>query len=42
MERASPDPFAHGRAVGVYVGIGMAREVLIAMLGEDDERRNKF
>jgi hypothetical protein len=40
LEKPASDLFNHGRAVGVYAGIGLAKEAILSLY-QDDEKRGR-
>ena len=42
MEQPAADPFGHGRSVGVYAGLSLAKDALMEFYNETENRRNKF
>ena len=42
MEQPAAEPFGHGRSVGLYAGLTLAKDALVEFYNEMENRKNKF
>jgi hypothetical protein len=42
IEQPAADPFGHGRSVGLYAGLSLAKDALMEFYNEKEQQTNRY